>query len=376
MFPIAFGDAPIGVGLDLRNEVGKALFGNTARGQALLEDRRQIRIPNTAAPLRGVGRGSHHRGGEASRKQHPRTFYRAVAVSRSSEQQLDPQLSVAREVRLPDDRPIDRAEQRVRSGCSRTAARRRSTWFSTLYSSKRICSRSVVVQLRRLREVDVELIERRPPDLDRRGTPSCAPRVVRPDDEVRLGAARGDREAQHRDDAGVVHLRDAVLHGADDWSVVVVDVRRSSRPSRRRRSAAGPTAGRVLNSHMPATSQPPASASTTGSASVQELAVAAERQVVDAGDRDAVPAIALVGRPLHDAIDVGDQRVGGVVAADLVAAAVLLDHLRPACRCRRAMMPSDIALVDDELRRVVPDLPVVAIELGDPVNCGNGRLSS
>ncbi len=52
------------------------------------------------------------------------------------------------------------------------------------------------------------------------------------------------------------------------------------------------------------------------------------------------------------------------VAADLVAAAVLLDHLRPRVVARERQAARH-ALVEDELRRVVPDLAVVAIELGD-----------
>ena len=120
----------------------------------------------------------------------------------------------------------------------------------------------------------------------------------------------------------------------------------------------------VLNSHMPAISHPPTNRVQHGPRVREELAVPAERQQVDAGDRHAMPAIAFEQRALDDAIDLGDQRVRGVVAADDVVAAVLLHHLRPGVGAVQRH-PLRHPLVHHHLRRVVPDAAVVAIELGD-----------
>src|SRR4029450_12919567 len=69
-------------------------------------------------------------------------------------------------------------------------------------------------------------------------------------------------------------------------------------------------------------------------------------------------------RALHDAVDLGDQRGHGVVAADDAVVPVLFHHLRPRVSAvQRHTTPRP--LVRHQLRGVVPDAAVVAIELGD-----------
>ena len=141
-----------------------------------------------------------------------------------------------------------------------------------------------------LREVDVELIERRPADLAVAEVHIRAG-VVRLDDEVRLGAAGGDRVAEHRDDAGVALLRDAVPDGANHRRAEVDVVERRILP-----------VDDVLRQapRTPAVEQPHPGDFPAGDESVdngarrrEELLLAAERKSVDAGDRDAVTPVGL-----------------------------------------------------------------------------------
>src|SRR5947199_300437 len=76
------------------------------------------------------------------------------------------------------------------------------------------------------------------------------------------------------------------------------------------------------------------------------------------------PPIALEGRPLSDPIDVVDERFHFVVPADIIRAAVFLDHLRQRVGAGEREAGRH-ALVRDELRRVVPNPAVVAVEHRD-----------